>query len=131
MTLQFTSSFLFQFICFHYVPYILTRNWQQDEPNNWGLCVAMTTDGGSSGGWSHFVRGKWNDMPCHAHGHLNGYICESEANRTHIGKIHHMKSLIPKFLTSTPTYYSFAAQVTEKKPIFNTKVTAMKNVNTN
>ena len=35
-----------------------------------------------------------------------------------------MKSLFPKPLTSTPTCYSFEAQVTAKKPIFNTKFTA-------
>ena len=44
----------------------------------------MTTDGGSY--WPHFVRGGWNDMPCHAHEAVNGYICEAEANKTQIGK---------------------------------------------
>ena len=36
----------------------------------------------------------------------------------------HMKSLFSKPLTSTPTCYSFADQVTAKKQIFNTKFTA-------
>ena len=36
----------------------------------------------------------------------------------------YLKSWFPKPLTSTPTCYSFADQVTAKKPIFNTKFTA-------
>ena len=38
--------------------------------------------------------------------------------------VQNMKSLYPKPLTSTPTRYSFAAQVTAKKPIFSIKFTA-------
>ena len=36
----------------------------------------------------------------------------------------YMKSWFPKPLTSTPTCYSFADQVTAKRLIFNTKITA-------
>ena len=41
-----------------------------------------------------------------------------------------MKSLIPKPLTSTPTCYSYAVQFTVKKPIFNNKFTANRDVHT-
>ena len=36
----------------------------------------------------------------------------------------HMKNSFPKLLTSTPTCYSFAAQITAKWPIFKTKFSA-------
>ena len=47
--------------------------------------MGITTDGESGGAWQHFVRGKWNDMICNEE--LNGYICETEAKRTHTGKL--------------------------------------------
>ena len=43
----------------------------------------------------------------------------------------YMKSWFPKPLTSTPTCYSFATQVTAKKPISTPNLLQMENVDTN